>query len=250
MNKRGISHIEVLLSFLIFVGFVIFAFYFFSPFKASRLIESSLTYAEKEIIKNATIEIEIYSVELDVSDPQYKDKPVQILVKDYEVSKNVQARNKNGEIVLAKKVSQGGGVTSDHISLDTTNVYDTDPTKGFIILKFGDGLTETPPAGLGSMMGSEWYTIISSEEEKFISESRLINLKNAYDKNYEGVRSRFNLPSRANFEFEVYFSAIDVIAARRPLRPQSEEIFSNIKRIEVLRNNGNVEFADLKIRVW
>jgi|SRR3989344_3613756 len=245
MNKRGISHIEMLLSFLIFAGFVIFALYFFSPFNASRLIESSLTYAKIEIIKNTTIEIESYSISLDVSNSNDLNSVVQIEIEDYDASKEVQAKNRNGDIVLAEGVG-----SSNHIKFNTSNVYDTDPTKGFAIFRFGEGLIENPPPGGGgnNMIGT--YTIISSEKEKFISESRIINLKTAYEKNYESVRNAFNLPSRANLEFEVAFSTTEKISAQRPLRPQSEEMFVNSKRIEVLRNTGEIQFADLKVRVW
>ena len=245
MNKRGISHIEMLLSFLIFAGFVIFALHFFSPFNASRLIESSLTYAKIEIIKNTTIEIESYSISLDVSNSNDLNSVVQIEIEDYDASKEVQAKNRNGDIVLAERVG-----SSNHIKFNTSNVYDTDPTKGFAIFRFGEGLIENPPPGGGgnNMIGT--YTIISSEKEKFISESRIINLKTAYEKNYESVRNAFNLPSRANLEFEVAFSTTEKISAQRPLRPQSEEMFVNSKRIEVLRNTGEIQFADLKVRVW
>jgi len=245
MNKRGISHIEMLLSFLIFAGFVIFALYFFSPFNASRLIESSLTYAKIEMIKNTTIEIESYSISLDVSNSNDLNSVVQIEIEDYDASKEVQAKNRNGDIVLAEGVG-----SSNHIKFNTSNVYDTDPTKGFAIFRFGEGLIENPPPGGGgnNMIGT--YTIISSEKEKFISESRIINLKTAYEKNYESVRNAFNLPSRANLEFEVAFSTTEKISAQRPLRPQSEEMFVNSKRIEVLRNTGEIQFADLKVRVW
>lgn len=250
MNKRGISHIEMLLSFLIFAGFVIFALYFFSPFKASRLIESTLTYAQIEIIKNTTIEIESYSVSLDVSDSNDLNRIVQIEIKDYDASKNVQAKNRNGDMVLAEKVSSGGGTTSKHIKFDTSNVYDTDPTKGFAIFRFGEGLIENPPPGGGGNNMKGTYAIISSDKIKLISESRIINLKTAYEKDYNKVKKDFNLPSMANFEFEVAFSTTDIISAQRPLRPQSEEIFANSKRIEVLRNTGEIQFADLKVRVW
>ena len=163
MNKRGISHIEMLLSFLIFAGFVIFALYFFSPFNASRLIESSLTYAKIEIIKNTTIEIESYSISLDVSNSNDLNSVVQIEIEDYDASKEVQAKNRNGDIVLAEGVG-----SSNHIKFNTSNVYDTDPTKGFAIFRFGEGLIENPPPGGGgnNMIGT--YTIISSEKEKFI----------------------------------------------------------------------------------
>jgi len=61
-NKRGISHIEVILSFVIFVGFLTFALFFFNPLDSSRVLDSSLFYAFDEISDNVSIKLESYSV--------------------------------------------------------------------------------------------------------------------------------------------------------------------------------------------
>ena len=101
MTKRGLTHIEVLLSFLIFMGFVVFALYFFSPFQTSRLVDSSLDYAFREIIKNTTIEIETYSFWFDVSG--YESEVKKIRIENIDSSKIVIAENKNHEVVLVKR---------------------------------------------------------------------------------------------------------------------------------------------------
>ena len=67
MEKRGLSHIEVILSFFIFVSFVLFAIYFFSPSKTSRIVDSSLSYTLDEVKKNISVELESFSVILNSS---------------------------------------------------------------------------------------------------------------------------------------------------------------------------------------
>ena len=62
-NKRGLGHIEAILAFVLFIGFLIFAFYFFSPFSGgNRLLDSSIDYAFREININTSIDMESYSV--------------------------------------------------------------------------------------------------------------------------------------------------------------------------------------------
>src|SRR3989344_613911 len=246
MNKRGISHIEMLLSFLIFAGFVIFALYFFSPFNASRLIESSLTYAKIEMIKNTSVEIDKYSIKIDeqefenakssgkeIIEIQLGDKiPVDESVKMY-------AENKDGSLIHSKREG-----TSDKIRMIIADLEES-----VLILKIGEDFSENVITGNNYEINENKYSVISSDKIKIISENRILGLKEAYEKDYEKVKKNFNLPSMSDFEFEVVFSEIDAIKAEKNLRPQSEEIFANSKRIEVLRTTGEIQFADLKVRV-
>src|SRR3989344_2949597 len=62
MNKKGMSHVEIILSFVIFITAVGFALYFFNPGDSDRLVESSLTYAFTEISENTSLEIKIFTV--------------------------------------------------------------------------------------------------------------------------------------------------------------------------------------------
>ena len=67
--KRGISHIEVVLSFLIFAVAVGFALFFFSPANSTRLIETTLDYTFREISDRTGTTLEIYSVIVNGSNP-------------------------------------------------------------------------------------------------------------------------------------------------------------------------------------
>jgi len=60
--KRGISHIEMILSFVIFVSAVGLALYFFSPTDSSRLVESTLGYSLREIGQNTSVTLEGVSI--------------------------------------------------------------------------------------------------------------------------------------------------------------------------------------------
>ena len=64
MQKRGLSNIEFILSFVLFVGFVIAALYFFNPVRNVNVLESSKSYVIGELTKNVTIELDSYSVKI------------------------------------------------------------------------------------------------------------------------------------------------------------------------------------------
>ena len=242
MNAKGISHIEVMLSFLIFMGFIMFAFYFFSPFQASRIIESSLDYTITEIINNATIEIETYSVKIDATG---ETGEVKIGIPGVDNIKNVRAENKGRVKFDAERVG-----SSDNIEFIIEEVYESgSPEEGFAIFKFSEDFDTTNIITGGGQLAEDKYSIISSDKVEVISEKRIRGLNASYYLNYEGVKQHFNLPSSINFEFELAFSSSDKIEAKRT-RPEDVEIFSEIKRVEILRENGISYFADLIIRIW
>ena len=242
MNKRGISHIEVMLSFLIFAGFVIFALYFFNPFQqSSRLVSSSLDYAIREISKNATTEIEIFSINMDVSGSGGNIKKIKI--EGVDRSKNVVVENRHGTIVPSRR----DGV-SDNTDFDSSLVHDGDPTKGFAIFKFSYDFPQGTLTGGGGGQLDE-YTVSSYNKMEYLSEKKIKDLNNSYYLNYVDLKKGFNLPERVDFGFMLEFDSNDFIEAQKKV-PEGVELFSDIKRVEVLRINGEVRFANLIVRVW
>src|SRR3989344_9185095 len=60
--KRGFSHVEAIISFVIFIAFLVFAFVFFSPFQSGRTLRSTSDYAWREVAGATEQPLEIYSV--------------------------------------------------------------------------------------------------------------------------------------------------------------------------------------------
>ena len=243
MNKRGISHIEVMLSFLIFAGFVIFALYIFNPFQqASRLVNSSLDYAIREIINNATTNIEIFSVYMDVSE---RGNVKKIKIAGVDSKKNAVVENRHGIIVPSRR----DGV-SDNTDFDSSFVHDGDPTKGFATFKFSyDFSAGTLTGGGGGQLDEDKYKIGSYNKMELLSEKKIKELNNSYYTDYSGLKRGFNLPERVDFSFMLQFDSNDFIEAQKKV-PDGVELFSDIKRVEVLRTNGDIKFANLIVRVW
>ncbi|MEK6843953.1 MAG: hypothetical protein AABX83_00855 [Nanoarchaeota archaeon] len=242
MNKRGISHIEVMLSFLIFAGFVIFALYFFNPFQqSSRLIDSSLDYAIREIINNATVNLETFSITMDVSGGGIIRK---IKIAGVDNSKNAVVENRHGAIVPSRRDGN-----SDNTEFDTSLVHDNDPTKGFAIFKFSYDFPQGTLTGGGGQLEEDKYKITSYNNLELLSENKIKELNNSYNIDYQNLKKGFNLPERVDFGFMLEFNSNDFIEAQKKV-PQGVELFSDLKRVEVLRTNGKVQFANLIVRVW
>src|SRR3989338_4636988 len=65
MRKRGIGHIEVILAFILFVGFLLFGLYFLNPLDSGRVLDSSLFYAKDAIKDNVSSNLLVYSIIID-----------------------------------------------------------------------------------------------------------------------------------------------------------------------------------------
>ncbi len=245
MNERGISHIEVMLSFLIFIGFVVFAFYFFSPAQTSRIVESATSYAFREIIESTSTEVESYYVKMDVSDESSNSEFRKIKIPGIDNMKNVRAENKLGQFVEAWREG-----ASDNINFKADSVHDGNPSEGFAIFRFSEDINpESPGSGGGGQLKDNEYSIISSDKIEFVSEKKIRALNASYYDDYEKLKQQFNMPSSVNFEFSIVLDSGEEIEAKRE-RPKGVEVFSNVRRIEVLREDGSVMFADLILRIW
>src|SRR3989344_2479951 len=60
--KRGVTHIEVVFSFLIFVTVIGFSYFYFQPFKVSTINEWNINAVEASVIESLTEQISIYGI--------------------------------------------------------------------------------------------------------------------------------------------------------------------------------------------
>lgn len=236
MDKRGISHIEVMLSFLIFIGFVIFALYFFSPFNNARLVDSSLSYIFSEVEKNASLELDFYSVKLNVLQ---SPNSIEIQINGIDINKNVRVESRSGNVIASQRI--GDDV---RFNLDAS-LYQG--TSGFANVAFSEDFL--PFSGSVNPLIAGNYEILSSDKSSILSEKRIKILNDSYNADYNKIKEKFNLPTRINFGFDLRFDSGESIGVRRDI-PEGIDIFSDIKRVQVLREDGGIKFADLIVRVW
>lgn len=250
-TKRGISHVEMILSFIIFVAAVGFALYFFSPLNSTRLIESSLTYGFREISNNVSISIETFSVVI-INEDDVLEKPphnnvIGIVINGTEKNENLNVRVENlSGNVLPSKIGPGFSREKDTIYVgNISGLGDNE----FVFIKLSEDY-EPHESPLGNPPIRPYlYEIASWDSDVVISEKRFLALQQSYLINYTGLKKEFNLPNRVNFGFSLVFSGEDAIVAERTI-PGGLEVFSEIKRVKVLREIGNIEFADLTFKVW
>jgi hypothetical protein len=233
MNKKGASHVEVIVSFIIFIGFIGAMFYFFNPSSSSKLADSSADYAFREINNNAKTTLDSVSVKINKNFIPSGQSVISIKITGLDANKNAIAKDYYGNRLNV-------GRQGDTFYLGWVN-------SDFAVIELNE---EFPDGGTGSVgLNESYYEIASSESRELLSENKIIAIKERYVSDYSKLRDDFNLPNRINWAFSLTFSSGQNITADVG-EPQNAEVISNKKSVEVLRTDGKTEFADLQIKVW
>ena len=132
MFRKGAGNVEFIISFVLFVGFITTAIYFFNPVKDVRTVESLNNYVFDSIAQNSTIEMEFYSVKL-IEQP---DKCKNIVAVDIE--------NSDGKIASVENYT--GNELESGQSGDS--VYLKKDGEQFVTIKFGEDLERGSLSGV------------------------------------------------------------------------------------------------------
>src|SRR3989338_1265326 len=232
VNKRGLSHVEFVISLIIFTAFLLFSFIFFNPLNSGRTLKSSMDYAWIEVTNLAMMQIETYSVfiDSDILDP-----------------------------FVAIKITVPSGYYASVEDIDGNNIlsYVDDnkyvhferPDDNFVKIKYSEAFTNGLPI-VGRSLVEENYEISSSKIEELYFESKFIELKNRYFEEYLVLKNEINLPNRIEFGFIVDFSDDTPNLNSLNEIPEEYEVLSKSDRVEVIRVNGKREYVDLRVFVW
>lgn len=230
MGKRGISHLEAIISFVFFIGFLIFAFVFFNPFQSNRTLDSSLEYANIEIRDFIQRDVAIYSIVITST-----ADPAVIYIQDVPANSVASVEDSGGTIIPS--FTDANGV---HFNRNGGN---------FFRIKYSEVFTNGNEISGTLLNEGTDYKISSSSKRKIISEIKLLELNSSYEINYDALKAQFNLPNRVDFGFSAVLSdGIEIKSSREV--PDNLEVFGKSDRIEIIRAGGEIEFADFVVNVW
>ena len=220
---------EVILSFVLFVSIVFVALLFFTPAKTTRVLESSLSFIEREIVENTTTVLVTYSVKID----QSADDIVVVEISE-DANKKVRVEDYQG-IKLPSSHSSG-------------KIYFERDSEDFVLIKFSEDFPETNEVPTSSNLDPNLYDIVSSSSESILSEKRVISLQSSYTNNYNVLRESFNLRN-IDFSFSVTIPGKEAITAEIQI-PENVDIFAKSRKIQILLEDGSTAFGDLRTKVW
>lgn len=231
--KRGASQVEVIIAFVLFAGFVLFALYFFSPLKSDRLYDSSLDYALREIVKNTSVEIDQRSLAIN---PEIIDPIVAIKISSFD---------KEGSKFRVLKENE----EEVDFWLNGNDIVFDRAGQRFFFVQFSEEFPDALTSGqAGIQLAGNSFSLGTSSIKKVISEKKFLELNQTYYTNYDGLREQFNLPGRIDFAFGLYLEDRKIESTREI--PDSINVAASNTREEILDINGKLSFGELAVRVW
>lgn len=241
MNKRGISHVEVILSFILFLTFVGAALYFFSPTRADRLIDTSLDYAFREIKQNTTVDVDNYGVSIRGSTGSVLISGIGENTGD---NKIVGVEDYDGRILPSNERSDGVVVNWD--KKDYGNKEEI-----FAYVRFSEGI-DGYEGIVDTNFGNSEFSIASSQTIKSISIKHIEGLKSSYENEnggYERLKENFNLPSRVDFSFSLKLPSGESIVAEREI-PSTLDVYARTEKVNLIMKDGRIAIGELTVRIW
>ena len=236
--KRGMSHIEVILSFILFVGIVATAFYFFRPAPNYSFEESLAEHIANSIEKESSIDIERMFVALGEGH-DFTTNPI--------VSFPVDIDEDKGVIAVS-------GDDSLPASFDFNNKIVSVGTNGnqpFEII-FSDAFADEEINGAEPIID---YQLGTYRTEKLLFKKKLQDLTLM---EYNSLKERLGIPNVRDFSFKLVVDgevcvegeACDNIELVEKEPSLGINVFSYSKRVEFIDEDGRQDFGQLEVRVW
>ncbi len=247
-NKKG-SHVGVMLSFVVFVSFVVFMYVFIQPLFASELEYTNMETLRINLIENASLDLT--SVSVSVGDNDYNCVGLIGFFGNNRVPKG------GSENVFVF------GLDGDEIhSEPDTNLKLISPDENFFKVYISEGINILNT----NQYGVDWnncellnypnnYTIGNLRTEKIVFESEMEKLFERYSNlaEYERMKNNFGMANVNGFGFDfLYANKTDYINSTGKWEPQfiRGAVYAGEFPVLYINKNNERRLGYLRLRIW
>jgi len=243
IGKKATGHIEIVLSFIIFIGFVIFLFSVFPVYRIKKS-EIGLDSAERGIMNFTSAKVNYFALFLDrgaecFSHP-IKELSSKVIAMDFE-GKRITAKSKNDNLYIKdtdySHLGHGKFYGIYYSGEFSEEGYDAIP---------GDLATECKNL---TDQGID-YGVGLVREDYAVSYNKTVKLIDQYNNRYEEVRGNFSIPAGENFEFSITDLKGNIILNASRKKPERTTVLSRNTPIQMVYKNGTYVFGMLNVRTW
>lgn len=228
-GKRG-SHVGFAISFVIFIGFVIFLIGMISPkINVSSGPSSALRDVSDNIIENSTSNVVVASVS---PSPSFKGQYDCVNASGLNISGNLIAKSGNGEIVNASE---------DRIRW-------SDSGQEIFGLHYSDSDIGNSPSPSCSNTSSSDVGLVESKEQVIFE--NIGDLITNYGSQYEVLKNDLGVPEDNDFEFDFILANESKINASFGEIPTSKEVYASSDSFTYLDEKLNRKVGRLEVRLW
>ena len=238
MNKKGQSHVEMVISFVIFLGFIFALFYFLNPFSEKRINKPQPQIVQDILIQNLTISYQHSSLILKVNPSELGSKNCFTVKDKINISSNLKVIDGSGRPV---KIDKSG----DNFFIEKSN------DERFYRLYYASYLNANP-GGYSDcdFVAEENYSYGSLSEDNALLLESLFQLNQNYLNDYDSLKN--NLGFKDDFGFALYYPNRTVIFndTLGKFKSSSFNIVSRDVPIKVINKNATTYNLVLNIRIW
>lgn len=228
MNKRG-SHLEMIISFIIFVTFLVFLLsILIPPITTQKDKENIFDSLELKIINQISSNMTLITVNLQSGGGNCVN--LDSIISDLGIGRNVIVKDYSGNEV--ESYIDGSSLQITRGSTEDTffKIYYSGE---FNELTGGSGCT-----GIG-------YDLGLTKTSNYIFEKEFLNLMN---KNYEDLKSELKIPAGVNFGYGIVLSNGTTLETKK--EEPSTNIYIRETPIEYVDLDGNILEGYLRTTVW
>jgi len=243
MNKRG-SHIDVIISFAIFIAIIIFVFAIIQPVIYNKQNKGVITgQIEKKILDNVSGNLTIISVSARDLSSACVDLKDFITNSNIGTTPHIIATNEAGTIYSLEVSSPDVYVTRTSASNEFFRIYGSS--------LFPESTTGQPGSctalTLGS--GSGNYSVNQIQSEDYVFEKSVLQLISYINADRGAAKDYFNVSELNNFGFNFTYQNKTSIGTTDNL-PSSSNIYSQAFPVIYVTENASIESGSITIRIW
>jgi len=237
LNSKKGSHVGVMVSFLIFVTFILFVRSILEPVIVSDEDKKNLAKEIGErIIENVSYEI-ISTTILIESSTTSSCLSLNSFFFGSQMNEKIVVRDEDENVVSSSYTSENLRINRQSSSDKFFKVY---CSENFDIIDEESSTCESLTEGTG-------YEIGVVKKSSYVSEDKIIELINSYS-NYSKLKSELNVPNST--EIGVGFIYANGSEIKTPEKDATTNIYIEEKQIEYFGSDANILSGKLRIKAW
>ena len=237
--KKTQGHIEVILSFTIFIGFLMAIFYFLSPISTNRISYSSLDRVEEKLLQNLSIEYK--EVSLIIKDPRDIGGDCFSVNNSVGFSENTIIKDEDGNIAKSSTSNSEKKITVENKNSTIYHIYSSSSANEFNDYPIKNGCLKLDESN---------YSFSAPITNRLVLFENLEAMDKAYPENYDNIKA--NLSLEDDFEFIVYNMTRGILM-NDTVSVHKIKLSSVLSRDILLRSidkNASSGGLILNLRVW
>ena len=237
-SKKAQGHVEMILSFAIFVGFVFVMFIFMNPAKEKTTSYAGLDTAETIVLDNLSTNFQYIALILVNPRPNLNCFAVN---NPFNFSENVLAIDENNNVVNSY---------NQVISPQKIYIKPTNKNSRLYKLYFSNDFADYPEYGPCDDLNPVNYTFGVLTKEKLVLFEKLAGFQEIYEENYKQLKS--DLKITEDFEFVVYnLNRTQILFDTTGLHKlKTSLVLSRDIPLRIIDMNGTQSDILVNFRVW